>query len=277
MPGMSDPASMSHQANMSDPAKSSALFVADTHFHLEPDAAELRRRDRFLELCDLARGAGHFVLLGDLFDFWFDYPHFRLRGYEEVLQALDRVRAAGTRLHFVGGNHDIWAAPYMRERYGCEIRPPHSDLAAGGLRVRLCHGDGLFKLDWAYGAFRSVVRAPAGIAAAKSLHPELLYALSTWLSGRSRCATRDEAVVIERRAAAWLARQAPPAGRAPGPDLAEWDLMVIGHVHHAFTTEAGGRRLAALAGWLRTLGYAVLRDGELRLLDFDRDPPPDLG
>jgi UDP-2,3-diacylglucosamine hydrolase len=257
---------------MNDPAQASALFVADTHFHLRPDAAELRRRDRFLELCELARRAGHLVLLGDLFDFWFDYPHFRLRGYEEVLQALDRVRAAGTRLHFVGGNHDVWAAPYMQERYGCGIRPPHSDLSAGGIRVRLCHGDGMFKLDWAYGAFRTVVRARAGIAVAKSLHPELLFALSTWLSGRSRCATRDEAAVIERRAAAWLATQAPPPGIAP-----DWDLMVIGHVHHGFMAAAGGRRLAALPGWLGTLGYAVLRDGGLSLLDFDRDGPPDLG
>lgn len=257
---------------MSDPARASALFVADTHFHLRPDAAEQRRLDRFLGLCDLARGAGHFVLLGDLFDFWFDYPHFRLRGYEEVLQALDRVRAAGTRLHFVGGNHDIWAAPYMQERYGCAIRPPHSDLDAGGLRVRLCHGDGLFKLDWAYGAFRAVVRARAGIAVAKSLHPEVLYALSTWLSGRSRCATRDEAAVIERRAAAWLAAQGPPPGGGP-----DWDLLVIGHVHHGFVTEAGGRRLAALPGWLGTLGYAVLRDGRLSLHDFDAEPAPDLG
>lgn len=256
---------------MSDPTQGPALFVADTHFHLRPDPAEIRRRDRFLELCRLAQDATHLVLLGDIFDFWFDYPHFRLRGYEEVLQALDSVRAAGTKLHFVGGNHDIWAADYMRERYGCEVRPAHSRLAAGGRRIQLCHGDGMFKLDWAYGAFRALVRAPAGIALAKSLHPEVLFALSTWLSGRSRCATRDEAAIIEHRAAAWLSRQAPPA---PGAD--DWDLMLIGHVHHGFTTTDRGRTLAALPGWLVTLGYAVLQEGELRLLDFDRDEPPRL-
>lgn len=256
---------------MDSPTPATALFVADTHFHLHPDAAEARRRDRFLELCTLARQAGHLVLLGDVFDFWFDYPHFRLRGYEEVLQALDAVRAAGTTIHFVGGNHDIWAAPYMRERYGCELRAPHSDLRAGGLDVRLCHGDGMFKLDWAYGTFREVVRSRAGILAAKSLHPEVLYALSAWLSGRSRCATRDEAALIEQRASAWLA--ARPA-RAPGAD--DWDLMVIGHVHHGFSVESGGRRLAALPGWLGRLGYGLLRDGEFSLLDFDADPQPSL-
>ncbi len=245
------------------------IFVADTHFHLQPGVAESRRLERFLELCHRARGVGHLVLLGDIFDFWFDYPHFRLRGYEEVLQALDVVRAAGTELHFVGGNHDIWATGYMRERYGCAVRPPQSRLVAGGRRILLCHGDGMLKLDWAYGAFRSLVRARAGIALAKALHPEILFALSSWLSGRSRCATRDEATVIETRAAAWLAKQ-PPLSTTDD----EWDLLVIGHVHHGFMTADRGRTLAALPGWLDPLGYAVLQDGELRLLDFDSDPWP---
>ena len=256
---------------MNDARSATVLFVADSHFHLRPDAAEARRRDRFCELCRLARSAGHLVLLGDIFDFWFDYPHFRLRGYEEVLQALDAVRAAGTVVHFVGGNHDIWAAGYLHERYGCEPRPPHSFLAAAGHRVLLCHGDGMFKLDWAYGAFRGLVRARAGIALAKALHPEVLFALSTWLSGRSRCATRDEAATIERRAAAWLARQ--PAPGLPGAD---WDLMVIGHVHHGFLVEDRGRTLAALPGWLDRLGYGILDERGFRLLDFDRDPAPAL-
>jgi UDP-2,3-diacylglucosamine pyrophosphatase LpxH len=163
----------------------------------------------------------------------------------------------------------------MRERYGCEIRPTHSLLQAGGRPVQLCHGDGMFKLDWAYGAFRALVRARVGVAAAKSLHPEILFALSTWLSGRSRCATRDEARVIESRAAAWLARQ-PIAASTAGAAPAAWDLTVIGHVHHGFVTHDRGRTLAALPGWLDPLGYGVLQDGNWRLLDFDRDPPPQL-
>jgi len=268
---------------MNDTRRPAVLFVADSHFHLRPDQAENRRRDRFCELCRLAENAGHLVLLGDIFDFWFDYPHFRLRGYEEVLQALDAVRAAGTRLHFVGGNHDVWAADYMLERYGCDVRPPRSLLAAGGRQVQLIHGDGMFKLDWAYGAFRLLVRAKTGIAVAKSLHPEVLFALSTWLSGRSRCATRDEAALIESRAATWLRAQpapgmAQPAGMAQsaGRAQSEWDLLVIGHVHHGFTTSDRGRTLAALPGWLDPLGYGLLSDGQFRLLDFDRDPLPRL-
>ena len=249
---------------MSDLGNPTALFVADAHFHLQPDPAEARRVEAFLAFLEAARGADHLVLLGDIFDFWFDYPHFRLRGYDAVLAGLDGVRDAGCRLHFVGGNHDIWAAGYLHERYGTGPGGEARVLELGDRRVLVDHGDGLLSHDWAYGTFRTVVRARAGVLLAKSLHPELLYALSTWLSGRSRAADRDEAAQIVAKAQAWLDRRHDPA----------WDLMVMGHVHHPFTVSSGRRSLSALAGWFDTLGYGVLRDGRFRLADFAREPRP---
>lgn len=251
---------------MNRPEQPTAVFVADSHFHLIPDDAERRRVDRFCQLLELSTRADHLVLLGDIFDFWFDYPHFRLKGYETLLRALDRVRESGTTIHFVGGNHDIWATDYMHRRYGCVPRGEADIVEFGERRICLRHGDGLFKLDWAYNAFRAMVRNPLGIFLAKSLHPEILYGLSSWLSGRSRGATRDEAATIERRARRWLARH----------HTAPWDLVVVGHVHHPFVASEGPKTLATLAGWLDPLGYAVLRQGRFALLDFDRDPLPDL-
>ncbi len=249
---------------MSDSGNPQVLFVADAHFHLRPDPAERQRVEAFLAFLAMAARADHLVLLGDIFDFWFDYPHFRLKGYEALLQALDRVRDAGCRLHFVGGNHDIWAAGYLHERYGTSPDGESALLDLGGRRVLANHGDGLLAYDWAYNTFRALVRARAGVFVAKSLHPELLYALSTWLSGRSRSATRDEADRIVAKAQHWLDRQRDPT----------WDLLVMGHVHHAFTVTSGGRSLSALAGWFDTLGYGVLRDGEFRLADFRTEPRP---
>lgn len=241
-----------------------ALFVADSHFHLHPDPREQLRVERFCQLMELACRADHLILLGDIFDFWFDYPHFRLRGYEEILQALDRVRAAGTNIHFIGGNHDIWAASFMHGRYGTSPQAEPEILTLGSQRILLNHGDGLLGFDWVYNTFRAMVRTRAGIVLAKSLHPEVLYAFSEWLSGTSRGATRDEAHQIEAKGLRWLQNH-PDDG---------WDLMVMGHVHHAFTATDGTRTLAALAGWFDTLGYAVWQNGTFRLLDFDQDPLP---
>jgi len=249
---------------MSSGQQPTAIFVADSHFHLNPDEREQRRIRGFCDLMALSEKADHLFLLGDIFDFWFDYPHFRLRGYEEILQALDRVRAAGTRIHFVGGNHDIWAATYLHQRYGTRPDGEPFVIRLGDRTLNLVHGDGLLSHDWAYNTFRTIVRTRAGIVLAKSLHPEILYALSKWLSGHSRSATRDEAGQIESKGERWIRRQAGAA----------WDLTIIGHVHHPFEAEAGGRTLTALAGWFDILGYGLLQDGRFRQLDFERDPAP---
>ncbi len=242
------------------------LFVADTHFHLHPDARERERLAHFLDFLEMSQRADHLVLLGDIFDFWFDYPHFRLKGYEELLQGLDRVKAHGTTMHFVGGNHDIWAAPYLRERYGISGEGESHDLYIGQQQIRLQHGDGIFSHDWLYNTFRFIVRSRTGILLGKSLHPEILFGLSTWLSGASRNATRDEVQTMLVRAERWLRRQRD----------ATWDFLIIGHVHHPFILEHEGRTLAALGGWLDREGYGLLQEGTFELKDFAQDPRPHL-
>ncbi len=250
---------------MNELKQPTAIVVADSHFHLNPDQDEKRRLERFLELVDLSSGADHLILLGDIFDFWFDYPHFQMKSYDHILHALDQVRDSGTRIHFIGGNHDIWAAGFFHQRYGCSPTGETEILPLGSRRLLLIHGDGLLKFDWAYNSFRAVVRTRAGIVLGKSIHPEILYAFSTWLSGKSRSATRDEASQIEVRASQWLSRQTD----------SDWDLAIMGHVHHGFQIQANGLQMASLAGWFDPLGYGVLQDGEFRLLDFGRDPHPE--
>ncbi len=239
------------------------LFVSDTHFHLEPEPGEKERIALFLEFLEMAGQADELVLLGDIFDFWFDYPHFRLKGYDELLAGLDKVRDRGTRMHFIGGNHDIWAANYMHRRYGCAPGGKALTIEAQGRRLHLVHGDGLLIKDWLYNTFRWLVRQRAGIAFAKSLHPELLFSFSRWLSHTSRQVSRDEAAIIEQRAISYLERN-------PG----DWDLMLIGHLHHAFRLTNGARTLAALGSWFDEASYGIMREGRFELLDFATDPRP---
>ncbi|MFH1843626.1 MAG: UDP-2,3-diacylglucosamine diphosphatase [bacterium] len=238
--------------------------MADTHFHLRPDREETARVVQFLAFLEAACQVDHLILLGDIFDFWFDYPHFRLKGYEEILLALDRVKSAGVEIHFVGGNHDIWATRYLNERYGVAGDGLPQILQLGHRRILLNHGDGLLSHDWIYSSFRWLVRHRAGILFAKAWHPELLFAFSSWLSGTSRNVTREEADAILHKASRWL--QAQPPG--------DWELLVIGHVHHPFIVEHEGRIMAALGGWLGRAEYGLYQDGEFSLHDFDRDPPP---
>ena len=239
-----------------------ALFVADSHFHVRRSPDEEQRLVRFVSLLDRFAGVPDMVLLGDIFDFWFDYPHFVMKGYDLLLDGLDRVRAAGSRLHFVGGNHDIWAADYLHQRYGTAADGGPVTLDLDGRHVFCTHGDGLLGRDILYQAFRAVVRHPAGIWLGKTIHPEALFAFSSWLSGTSRNSDRDEISGIEVKAQRWLARN-------PNPP---WDHLIMGHVHHAYTTIAGDRRLSTLGGWLDSPCYAIWRDGELEHCCADNPP-----
>jgi UDP-2,3-diacylglucosamine hydrolase len=143
---------------MTERKQPTALFIADSHFRLRPDGAERRRIDSFLEFLKMSRQVDHLFLLGDIFDFWFDYPHFRLKGFEEILHGLDQVKQAGVQLHFVGGNHDIWATDYFHQRFGCDPAPSSRIVPLGDMKIRISHGDGLLGYDWAYNTFRKIVR-----------------------------------------------------------------------------------------------------------------------
>ena len=244
---------------------SRALFLADSHFHVQRDAREAARMEQFITLLGHHAGVPDVVLMGDIFDFWFDYPHFVMKGYGALLDALDRTRAAGSRLHFVGGNHDIWAADFFHHRYGTAPGGGPVTLECDGRRVFCTHGDGLLARDILYRVFRRIVRHPAGVMLGKSLHPELLFAFSTWLSGTSRHSTRDEVDGIETKARRWLSRQQDPP----------WDHLVMGHVHHTFTAEHAGRRLSTMGGWLDPLWYAVWQGGELRHLTMPETVTPE--
>jgi UDP-2,3-diacylglucosamine hydrolase len=239
------------------------LFVGDTHFHLTRRPGEQKRLERFLLFLDMARQADELVLLGDIFDFWIDYPHLRLRGYDEILHGLDAVRAAGTTVHFIGGNHDIWAAEYFHERYGTNRDGASKTLDLDGFQMRLVHGDGLLARDTIYNGFRWLVRQRAAVAMAKSLHPELLYHFCCWLSGTSRKASRDESDLIVERARRYLDRTA-----------ADWDMLLIGHVHHAFLIENEQRAMGALGSWFGEESYGIWSEGRFALKDFANDPRP---
>lgn len=238
-----------------------AIFLADAHFHVERTSPEDDRLDHFCALLGRYAGTPHVVLLGDIFDFWFDYPHFYMKGYGPLFRALDLVRDAGSRLHFVGGNHDIWAAEFLHRRYGTDPAAGPLTLELDGQRVHCLHGDGLLGRDIFYQTFRAIVRHPLGVLLGKSLHPELLFAFSSWLSKSSRHSTRDEAEGIERKARTWLSRQRS----------APWEHLVMGHVHHRYSLAEQGRRLSCLGGWFDELHYAIWQDGRLQQLVWNRD------
>jgi UDP-2,3-diacylglucosamine hydrolase len=239
------------------------LFVGDTHFHLIPDDKEEAKVLRFLDFLEMSKRVDELVLLGDIFDFWFDYPHFRLKGYDSILEKLDEVYASGTDIRFIGGNHDIWASSYFHQRYNTPASAEPQNIKLDNTVIKLIHGDGLLGNDFLYSGFRKIVRTKLGILLAKSMHPELLYHFSKCLSGSSRQASRDEIPEIESKAEKKLAS-------IDGL----WDILLMGHIHHPMIIQHNNRKLISLGSWIDQESYGLWKEGQLSLHDFADGPDP---
>jgi len=239
----------------------SVYFASDAHFGAGRPDDQRRRVERFSTWVAGLDDASHLYLVGDVFDFWFDYPNFMPKLHMEVLYALRRAMDRGVEIVFVGGNHDAWCESFFDQTLGVPVLDSGAVVEHQGIRLRLHHGDGLLTGDTGYRIFRAFVRHPIPIFCAQLLHPELLHGFAMWLSRRSRAMDRDSAAEIVRFMQKY--------GEAhPHDDV---DHLVIGHVHTPAQLPFEGWTLTCLGDWVGHFTAARLRDGRFELVAVDEN------
>jgi UDP-2,3-diacylglucosamine hydrolase len=198
--------------------------------------------------------AGTLYILGDLFDFWFEYREAVFRRHFRVLAALRSLVVHGTRVVFLGGNHDFWAGSFLRDEIGCEVHRDPLREEAQGRKLFLAHGDGLGPGDRGYPILRTVLRHPVSIAGFGLLHPDWGMGIADSVS-RS-CSRRDESKFDAERLCRHLA----------DPLLANGlDAVVIGHYHHPTHLRRERGEFVILGDWLARNTFARLEDGVFAL------------
>ena len=239
--------------------RETVYFTSDHHFGA--GAHQPARIQRFVRWVDGLEDAASLYLLGDVFDFWLDYPNFMPKAHMEVLYALSRARDRGVELVFVGGNHDIWCEQFFEGTLGVPSLQSGTTIELQGLRFRLHHGDGLLSGDRAYKIFRAVVRHPATIFVARAVHPELIQGFADWLSRTSRKRYHGTHEELHARIEQYMATH-------PQEDC---DHFVCGHIHYPVSIPADGWTFTCLGDWVKHFTAARLRDGEFELLRVDED------
>lgn len=237
--------------------KESVFFVSDTHFKYDADsAAERPKRDRFFEFLSRIEGASRLYLMGDIFDFWFEYRSVVPRYYRDVTDALSALKRSGTDIHIMGGNHDFWLGPYISETLGFTVLPTFARHEIQGLTVAMTHGDDILPGDRGYKALKAVIRSRPAIAMARSVHPDILYSFAKRFSRASKGLTERKT----ERAAKTLLSLAPD-------HLFRWgnDVFVMGHIHYPCLERFGERTFVILGDWERNCSYLELREGRLSL------------
>jgi UDP-2,3-diacylglucosamine hydrolase len=242
---------------MSFPA---VYFLSDAHLGAESadrEAPRVERLHRFLG--SLPGRASALYIVGDLFDFWFEYRTAVPRRHFPTLAALRRLHDAGVAITYLNGNHDFWLGGFLAETIGVRTVDGACTVEAQGRRLWVHHGDGLVGGDLGYRALRSVIRGRLSIRLYQLLHPDLGIPLAERVSRWSR-KSRDERPLQPDR----LWREVAEPRFREG-----YDGVLIGHFHHAYERREGGREFLVLGDWVDRFTYAVLEDGALRLETFD--------
>ena len=259
-PPRSKPLPFHNMQNLTDnflPVGASDIrVVADTHFRDLATPGEAERRGRFNRFLDGLAPGTFLVLLGDIFDFYFEYRSVVSRRYLDVYEILDACRRRGVEIHFLGGNHDHWVGDFFTRELGIVVHQHEIRIAAQGRRIVLAHGDLVMPRDYGYKVLKSVIRNRAVIGASRWIHPDLLDAVARGVAHGSR---QYFSVPQEKRARAVEAH-------AWGNFFTRGnDAFVMGHVHYPMHETRDGREFMIVGDWLEHFTYGRLSSGRLRL------------
>ena len=167
------------------------LFICDAHLGSGTNEAEKERvLIEFIGGLSPDRVSALYIL-GDLFDFWFEYGSVVLSRYFRVLAALEQAVRSGIDIHLVVGNHDFWAGDFLRKTIGLQLHRDPIEIELGGKRVYMCHGDGLNPHDRGYLALKTIIRSKIVVWLTRLLHPDFVM----WVAHRFSKLSRESVSV----------------------------------------------------------------------------------
>jgi len=228
---------------------SAHYFVSDAHIGAAPAGAE----SRLVEFLESIRGrATSLYVLGDLFDFWFEYNRaIPVSGFR-VLGALSRLAQEGTRVVYLAGNHDVRFTGFFKRELGIESCAGPLAETLDGRRVWMSHGDDLDK-RLIPSLFRTLMRSRVNQALYSLVHPDLGISLARSVSGASRKRPPD-ARLAEKMAA--FARTRLEQGQ---------DIVVLAHLHRPELRTFGSGIYLNTGDWVSNFSYGKLEQGRLSL------------
>ncbi len=228
---------------------SAHYFVSDAHIGARSSGAE----PRLVEFLEAIRGrATSLFVLGDLFDFWFEYNRAVPVSGFRVLGALGALAQSGTRVVYLAGNHDVRFTGFFRRELGIESCVGPLVETLDGKRVWMSHGDDLDKRPIP-SLFRALMRSRLNQALYALVHPDVGIELARSVSGASRRRPPD----------ARLAEKM--ASFARGKLSEDNDVVILAHLHRPELRQFEHGLYLNTGDWVENCSFGLLSEGRLTL------------
>lgn len=246
-------------------------FASDFHLGIPDHKSSLEREKKLVSwLNDVKEKADRIFLMGDVFDFWFEYKSVVPKGYVRLMGKLAEITDAGIPVHLFKGNHDIWAFNYLEKEINIILHRHPEVFDFNGRKFYLGHGDGLGPGDNGYKFLKKIFENRVNQWLFRWLHPDLGAGMALYFSKKSRTANiikegkKEEGSRIEDEMLYKYAQSLVKQGTSA-------DYYIFGH-RHLPTDKAlsDGSRLILLGDWITNFSYAVFNGRNLELKFYNK-------
>jgi UDP-2,3-diacylglucosamine hydrolase len=251
------------------PPKNKIYFASDFHFGVPDHSSSLVREKLFIQWLDsIEPDASSLFLMGDVFDFWFEYKTVVPKGFVRVLGKLASLADSGLSIHLFRGNHDVWAFNYLQQEVGLHLHRHPEIIDIQGKRFYLNHGDGNGPGDYGYKFLKMIFASQVNQWLFKWLHPDIGSRLGLFFSYRSRVSNlakegkKEKADHIETERLVLFCRDFI----RKDPSI---DYFILGHRHIPVDLPLNEKsRCIILGDWITNFTYAVFDGDSVRLESF---------
>ena len=240
------------------------FFLSDFHLGAPDYATSLAREKKIIAFLDEVKNdAAHIFIMGDLFDFWFEYKKVVPKGFVRILGKLAEITDSGVPVSFFVGNHDMWMKDYFQKELNIPVYFEPVPFQFNGKKFLLGHGDGLGPGDHGYKFIKKVFRNKLAQWLFGILPPFIGMGLADYFSRKSRAQTgqKDEVYFGENKE--WLVLYCKEI-----LTKAHYDYFIFGHRHLPLDIQLNDTsRYINLGDWIKYNSYAVL-DGQTLQLKY---------
>lgn len=243
-------------------------FASDLHLGAPNYEQSLKREKHFVSWLDeVSKDAQAIYLVGDLFDFWFEYKKAVPKGFVRLLGKLAELSDAGIELRLFTGNHDMWIFDYLPQEIGLKLYREPIEVEFGAHKFYIGHGDGLGPGDHGYKFIKKIFSNPFLQWCFARLHPNFGIALADYFSKSSRAKTGDSDATFLGEENEWLVIYAKEI-----LEKKHFDYFIFGHRHLPLdiTLNEQGSRYLNLGDWIQYFTYGVYDGQSLELKEYPK-------
>jgi len=240
-------------------------FLSDFHLGAPDYDSSLKREKLIVQFLDeIKYKASEIFLVGDMFDFWYEYRRVVPKGYVRLLGKLAEISDMGIPMHFFVGNHDMWMKDYFLKELNIPVYFEPKEFERNGKKFFIGHGDGLGPGDHGYKRLKKVFRNPACQWLFGVLPPYVGMGLANYMSRRSRAQTGASEEVFLGENNEWLIIFCNDRLNAKF-----FDYFIFGHRHLPIDYRLkDNSRYINLGDWIRYFTYAEFDGQDLILKSY---------